>query len=241
MSDLNLKNEYEMLNNLIFNNQLPEDMPVKWNHSKTCLGKTRIKYSSNIGFSFKITISNFFLCSDKEYIETLIHEMIHVHMAVNGDFRKDNRVHGPLFKKYMHDINIQFPQYNIKIKENKKLHVDESRILIQNGFFLITEDNKKYFNLYKHELDQKIIKRVIMSLSSIFRIKNGNVYIFRGKYPELASAPVRKNLKTLSGKLQYLHNKEDMEELYIKIIKEFPQKYSIGGKISFFNKKAADL
>jgi hypothetical protein len=144
MTQLNLRIEYDKLNHLIFHNQLPKDISLKWNYSKTCLGKTRIQHKGNGVYDFQISISRFYVCSDKEYVETLIHEMIHVFMVINGEFRKDKRVHGPLFKKYMNDINHQFPQYTIKVKENNKVEIDASRIALQNGFFLITGNNKKY-------------------------------------------------------------------------------------------------
>lgn len=223
-----LQAEYTRLNQLIFGGKLPENITLKWNHSKTCLGKTKIEGLSFKGkLNFHIYISKFFICSEKEYIETLIHEMIHVLMAVKGEFKNDKRVHGPLFRQYMNQINNQFPQYTIKIKEDKKLEIDHSRIKIQNGFFLVTEHDKKYFNLYKDELNHKIVKKVLRVLKSGFRIKKGELYTFKGKYSELATAPIRKNMNTLTGKLQYLHNKEEMENLLRKIKNDSLNVYSL--------------
>ena len=219
MSELNLLNEYKKINQLIFQNKLPDTIPVSWNHSRTALGKTRIKFVPGKDPLFAIHISNFFLCSDLEYIETLIHEMIHVLIAINGEYKKDKLIHGPIFKKYMNRINHDFPQYSISIKENRPLKIDQSKIRMQNGFYIIVGD-KHYFNLYTKNIYPVDRDKIIRALCRNFRITQGEIHFFRGQYKLLATASVRRKVKTLTGKLQYLHNKSDMESLFQLIKKD---------------------
>lgn len=226
MHTLNLEHKYKILNDEIFNNSLPENLPVKWNHSKTSLGKTRIKITSLGSHEMSISISKFFICSEKEYMETLIHEMIHVFMVVSGEFRKDNRVHGPLFRRHMDQINRDFPHYRISIKEKKQLAIEMSRLKSRDGFLLIFQD-KHYFNLYFKSIDENLKKKIIRSLKRGFNIRDGSIYFFTGIYAELATAPVRRSLKTLTGKIQYLRNNESMESLFDKIKKDFPHEMKI--------------
>jgi len=236
MAQLDLTAEYDKLNKLIFQNRLPDGITIKWNHSKKCLGKTKITQSHNKAISFHISISKFFLCTDMEYIETLIHEMIHVQMAIEGNFRKGIRPHGSLFRKYMDQINNQFPQYSIKIREDEKVEIDKSRIALQKGFLLVTDNNKKYFNLYRNEINDRELKLIINHLSSAGHNTTGNLYVFQGKYQELATAPVRNNLKTLVERLQYFHNEEEMENLLELIRKGQHDLYRIEKKKSLFER-----
>ncbi len=233
---LNIINEYRRLNKEIFRDQLPENIILKWNNSKTCLGKTKIQMTGEGDYSFTIYISRFFICTDKEYIETLIHEMIHVLMAAKGEFKMDKRVHGPQFCCYMNSINRQFPQYNIKVKEDKKLEIDQSKVALQHGFFLVLDDNRKYFNLYNKRIDEKMIKTIISHLTSAFRKSNGELYTFHGRYPEIATAPVRKTLKTVSCKLQFLQDNMEMEILHNKIRNDSHNCYQIGRHQSIFKR-----
>ena len=186
-------------------------------------------------YDFKITISKFFLCTEREYIETLIHEMIHVLMAVKGEFRKDKRVHGPLFRKYMEEINKNFPEYSITVKEQRQLPVNKTRMAMQNGFLLIF-DNKVYFNLYKDRIDKNRHGGILRKLVFHYGIQRGEIYFFQGKYTTLATAPVRQNLKTLTGKIQFLHNEKEMIKLRNNIRENHLYYYSIKSNYSFIDK-----
>ncbi len=226
MNKLDLDEHYKLLNEEIFSNQLPEKIPLKWNHSKTSMGKTRIKMTRLGALEMSISISKFFICSEKEYVETLIHEMIHVLMVVLGEFRKDNRIHGPLFRMHMARINKDFPHYSISIKEIKQLPIDISKMKIRDGFFLSFK-GKQYFNIYYETIDEKMKKKIVRSLKRGFNITDGKIYFFTGKYEELATAPVRRSIRTLTGKIQYLRDSKSMESLFDKIQKDFPNVQNI--------------
>jgi len=229
MSQLNLDEQYSRLNREIFSNALPSDVSVKWNHSRTNMGKTKITRHRDRSYEFHITISRFFICQEKEYIETLIHEMIHVYMAQSGEFRKDGRVHGPLFKKHMNRINREFPQYTISIKEEGPVEIDQKRIKKQNGFLLCDAD-KTYYNLYYREIDSRIQRSVMKYLPAAFNINSGDVYFFQGEYSQLATAPVRRTTKTLIGKLQYLKDSEAMTQLKSSVLEDHIEHFPITRK-----------
>jgi len=216
MTQLNLEEQYSQLNREIFNNALPPDVSVRWNHSRTNMGKTRITRHSDHSYLFHITISRFFICQDREYIETLIHEMIHVYMVLSGEFRKDGRIHGPLFQKHMNRINREYPQYNISVKEEGPVEIDHKRIKGQNGFLLCGAD-QTYFNLYYREIDRKVQRFITRHLPATLNLSNGDIYFFKGKYSQLATAPVRRTTRTLVSKLQYLKDSESMNQIKMSI------------------------
>lgn len=229
MSKPNLKEQYAYLNKLIFENSLPELIPIRWNHSKTSMGKTHISMSSSGEMTFKISISRFFLCTEHQYIETLIHEMIHVLMASKGEFKVDSRVHGPRFKEHMSRINRDFPQYRITVKEERQIPVDEKRIALQNGY-LASFDNKIYFNLYSKDLDRKMQHTIVNRLPALYGISKGDIYFFQGRYSQLSTAPVRRNVKTLIGKIQFLRDNNEMMKIMSHVEENHSAHYSISKK-----------
>ena len=232
MIQLDLQKQYNLLNKSIFNNTLPSSIPVKWNHSRTSMGKTRIKGNLDGSPEISITISRFFLCTQNEYIEPLIHEMIHVYMAVHGEFKKDGRVHGPLFRSHMNRINREFPQYRISIKENGPLKIDRSRIKTQNGFLLCMDKNI-HFNLFCREIDNTLQNHIIKHIPGLHKIRSGDIIFFTGQYEEFATAPIRQNKKTLTHKLQYFKDKKRMRNIKKIILENEHIHYPIKRNIFF--------
>lgn len=52
---------------------------------------------------FEIRISTLFDLDEREWEDVVIHEMIHLYVAQSG--LRDSSVHGPLFRRIMHDVN----------------------------------------------------------------------------------------------------------------------------------------
>ena len=58
---------------------------------------------------FTIRISTYYECSEREYQETLLHEMIHYYIGVNK--LKDTSAHGQIFRDMMNTINEKYGRH----------------------------------------------------------------------------------------------------------------------------------
>ena len=68
-----------------------------------------------------LTLSRKFDCPEEEWEDTLIHEMIHLHIAANGIV--DTSTHGKVFRQMMHDINARWGRH---ITISKRLSGEEA-------------------------------------------------------------------------------------------------------------------
>lgn len=108
-----VKDKFGEFNELIFGGAL-EMPPIKLSPARTTLGK--LCYRKKRGFFGKVTYSDYKLLIssaldlDESLVEdTIIHEMIHYHIAVNGI--KDTSSHGKVFRSMMSDINTRFGRH----------------------------------------------------------------------------------------------------------------------------------
>lgn len=207
---IDLKLEYQRFNKLIFNNKLPKDMPVKWTKSKRALGRAHLYYSLKSKKLVKctITISNYLICTDHEYRETLIHEMIHVFLGKKSKFKKGDNHHGPSFIKEMGRINRNFPEYQISPRDTKIRNIEDSNIPVMHGFLVHTLQGKVYFNLYKKAIDRLLFSHILAHISETPAMKGATVYTFSGRYIELALGKVRKKAITLKQNLQSFRDEQ---------------------------------
>jgi hypothetical protein len=109
-----LQNQFKKYNAMFFNNELPWIL-IKIGRSKSNFGIYHSETSLVTGKVLKqhIMISKYYNQTDKQYDETLIHEMIHYYIKFKGI--KDNNSHGYEFIKLMNKIN-SISDFNITIK-----------------------------------------------------------------------------------------------------------------------------
>lgn len=109
-----IKEKFDYYNKLCFDGQLP--MPpirLNWRYGQMGMTKYRSFLSPqgnihNEDFSIEISIRRDL--SEEEYIDTLVHEMIHYYIAFNNIV--DNSPHGTVFRQKMDQI---IRKYGIKI------------------------------------------------------------------------------------------------------------------------------
>lgn len=105
--NLNLKKMYDTFNGLYFNNELPKDLSVSWYKSKTLGGEVSVlvkkisKYKKEVVKVNHLKISNVMERSKKDLVAILLHEMVHVWVAVNNIHEN---MHGPAFEEKRKDI-----------------------------------------------------------------------------------------------------------------------------------------
>ncbi len=104
--DLNyIIEKFDYYNNLCFEGKLKRPV-IRLNTRKAALGLTRV-VDKSIEISVRMDLP------EEEYIDTLVHEMIHYYILSNN--LVDDSPHGTLFKKIMNEIT---EKYGIKITIN---------------------------------------------------------------------------------------------------------------------------
>ena len=124
--------KFNYYNKLCFNNELPT-IPIKLNLRYAQMGVTKfntVRNSdntiSNTNFSMEISVR--MDLPEEEYIDTIVHEMIHYYIGYNNII--DNSPHGHVFKSIMNEIT---RKYGLKISisftpEEEELVMTPSRI-----------------------------------------------------------------------------------------------------------------
>jgi hypothetical protein len=100
-----LQKEYNFYNKLCFDNKL-QNVPLEWNMNKGKLGFVMArgnKFNLASYIVLKLSISLFNQIDYKSFVDTLVHEMIHVYIITNHI--KDTGSHGIVFHREMDRIN----------------------------------------------------------------------------------------------------------------------------------------
>ena len=102
--------KFKEYNTLMFDGSL-QMPPIKLSRARTfvaqCAAKKRRTLFHGIRlFDFSLKFSTCFDLPEKEWEDTIIHEMIHYYIGVNG--LKDTSAHGKLFRQMMDEINLRF-------------------------------------------------------------------------------------------------------------------------------------
>lgn len=108
-----IESKFDEFNALIFGGRLPK-IPVALSKAASYVGlctfKTRRRpFRAPEYYDFKLRISTRFDLPEAEVEDTIIHEMIHYHIRLNGI--KDTSAHGKVFRQMMTDINIRFGRH----------------------------------------------------------------------------------------------------------------------------------
>ncbi|GFQ95972.1 acidic repeat-containing protein, partial [Trichonephila clavata] len=103
---------YHFFNKKIFNNRLPEDMPVKWSDNlRTTAGYTHCQRDNETKeYSCCIELSTKVVTSFDRLRDTLLHEMCHAAVWV---VNKQRCQHGPLWQTWASRCNLILPQIQV--------------------------------------------------------------------------------------------------------------------------------
>ena len=197
---IDLYAEYNRLNNLLFNNQLPE-VTMKWNNRRGSLGLVNFFYNKNLRES-KINflaISSFHATPYRVFNDVLAHEMIHIKTMVTKTFDlKDG--HGRPFTNEANRINSMGLGFNItktndeelnvsdKVKENAKTLI--AIIIRLDGKFYISVTTPSVFNA-----EYNYIVNIYQKLLNYGRYKTIDILAIQTKNPELLKYGIRRSYK----------------------------------------------
>lgn len=105
-----VRRRFAEFNAMMFGGRLPE-LPIELMSTKTLLGQCtsqikRLPDGRKQHSAFRLRISTYFDLPESVIEDTIIHEMIHYFIALNG--LVDSSPHGDIFKALMHSINTNF-------------------------------------------------------------------------------------------------------------------------------------
>jgi predicted SprT family Zn-dependent metalloprotease len=179
-NEIDLRQEFEKLNKLLFNNQLHAPQMI-WNTRKGAHGTVKATRNRTTG-EIKIvslSMSKFYEIPYKFFKDVLAHEMIHVYWIEKGHFKEQ---HGRLFQQEMHRINSLGLGFNVTIKG------DSSNYKISQA---IVKEGKEYVFCIISSRHNSQIMLSVMSLPT---------YITEGRL----ISRIYENL-TKKGKYKHIH------------------------------------
>lgn len=130
---------------------------------------------------FTIRISTYYECSEREYQETLLHEMIHYYIAYKNI--SDTSSHGKVFRQIMQQLNNEHG-WNITITSsmhNHKLTPVQRKITVANYFLVLAielDDGGRMFTV----VNKKAIRKVYDALRNCRNIVNHRWYVSLDPY-----------------------------------------------------------
>lgn len=108
-----IRDRFEHFNRLCFNNELPL-LPIRLSRSRRMLGcvsyqQRRLGNGQTETFNYVMRISTCFNLAENDVEDTILHEMIHYYILVNGI--RDTSKHGQVFRRMMNDINLRYDRH----------------------------------------------------------------------------------------------------------------------------------
>lgn len=173
----NIKKYYAYWNKKAFSGKLPNDIPFKISSRDRALGHVK---STRLGSITEFAISSKYKHTEEQFIETLLHEMIHVwQIAVNHT----KGGHGADFKSMMNKLNSKFG-LNITVTDSKTMSNAKAKVIEEGVWILLFEYTKmgktvKGFNFYTE--DYYAYRHYALFKEDIERnASKGDLYIIHG-------------------------------------------------------------
>lgn len=133
-----LKVWFGQFNAMYFGGKLP--MPViRLSKARTKLGTMRCRRVRRmlkwVYTDFSISISTYYDCTEREYQTTLLHEMIHYHIAYNNI--PDTSAHGKVFHEIMNRLNHDYGWHITVSSKRRNLRPADGSVLTKMSTHLV--------------------------------------------------------------------------------------------------------
>lgn len=195
--NINLQQEYDKLNQLLFEGKLPR-VPLKWDNSKRRLGvvnSMRNRFTGEMKV-IGLGMSGFYKINYRKFKDTLAHEMIHVWQVVTGR----GGSHGWDFHSEARRINGMGLGFAITEKNNEEIPVsDRAATNAKTLIAIIYEIDGEFFlsvttrNVYDTEFDfiigfyQRAIDRG--------QVRNVEITVVESKNPQLLGKRILRTVR----------------------------------------------
>ena len=175
------------------------------NRTRSCLGmccwKNKVNTKGNVigKFDYRIKISEYFDRSETDYINTILHEMIHLHIRQNN-LAPESEHHGYVFKSIANRINRY--GYDVKCSDsceglgltNKNTIFFMTAFMDRSGRYFLIRYNPKRYEYFRYNFELSKFTKVIWFTSTddkkyghfpICRKRAGGMQITESEYNEL--------------------------------------------------------
>lgn len=159
-----MRDNFLAFNARYFNDALPVPR-FHAGHSRTRLGSLSFKRSMRWGqthlYDFTITISNYYDQTEEQFLNVLLHEMIHYSIAHSGT--RDSSQHGPTFRNMMEKLNKD--GWNITVTtstRDMKKAGEDIKNTVRKYLVLSIEaaDGRLFLSSVNHKFAQSIDQRI---------------------------------------------------------------------------------
>lgn len=200
-NQISLQNEYDKLNAQLFNNELPR-VPLVWSNRKRALGHVRSMQNRITGEAkiINLAMTSFYNTTYRSFKDTLAHEMIHVELLSNGQYRKQYSSHGHLFMREAERINSMGLGFNINERNTEELDVsDQTKANARDLIGIIMNIDGKYYiaattpGTYAVESDN--LFRLFNNLVRAGRYRNVELTVVESKNPELLKLSIQRSFR----------------------------------------------
>ena len=198
VKDINLQNEYNKLNTQLFNNFLSK-VHLEWSNRKSALG--HVKYLTNRQSGEAkieyLAMSSFYKVTYRQFKNVMAHEMIHVKIIENGDYRKESSSHGYYFLKEAERINSMGLGFKITPINTEVLAISDKAVEnIKPLIGIILNFDGKYYitttTPIVYPTEQDNLTKLFNYLIKTRRYRNIEVTYVESKNPELLKVPLKR-------------------------------------------------
>jgi hypothetical protein len=203
VNDINLQNEYDNLNQQLFNNKLPKVLLI-WDNRKTALGHVRSIYNRKTGEQIikHLAMSAFFKTTYNQFKNTLAHEMIHVEIISSGNRREFGSPHGFLFMYEANRINNKGLGFHITEINTEDIGMSDHALARTSAKTLIAMileiDGKYYLNVSSPALFQTegdIVFKLFEKLVNNGKYESVEITVIESRNPELSGERISRSFK----------------------------------------------
>ena len=192
-----IEGKFDEFNKLIFGGRLPR-IPVRLSNAKTFVGQCcykvrRLADGGKQCYDFVLRFNTRIELPEREIEDTIIHEMIHYHIALNNI--KDASTHGPVFRRIMNDVNRKYGR-NVSVSHKTTDEQKEQLIDKKSHWHVVA-----FVRLNDGRVGLKVIPRVLPRILSYYNtvtsspeVKDVRLYMsanpFFNRFPNSSSPRV---------------------------------------------------
>jgi len=218
--NINLQQEYEKWNKILFKNELP-NISIVWDNSKVSGGQLIVRGIPNNPQTFqiiKMQISKFMDRTYEQFSSILIHEMCHV-WVIEQRLPVFDGEHGDIFQDIRKDVNQKLKRLklNIQVENTEDITGQKVSSNIKNKEFLVVlifdkEENKYGIMTYSPKVQKEIIKKY----KDVFDDSDYEISFVVSDNRELLKYPIKQKFNTERFKIDKTFFDELKKEKEIK-------------------------
>jgi len=197
IQNADLKKYYNDFNTKYFDGELP-DIPMGFVNSRTAGGwvSASLNTRTRVITIKKLVISKYFKRDEENFIQIMLHEMIHVWMHHNNKMERDH--HGLMFKEKKREIE-KLSGIKIPISDSIKSVVsDDVKSKMFDVVFIDKGADKYSVGVFKHGFFKKFLDDEGVDFNALKRVYTRPIFIVQSDDRTLLQFPTQRSRKKIS-------------------------------------------